>query len=68
MNGARARVRVVLEIDAGGCWGDDCDMAQIRKQASESAVARLHEISHAETDMKILNTVVTAVLVCEESR
>jgi hypothetical protein len=41
--GARARVRLVLDIDCtGGNWGNDCTVGQIRKQAAEETLERIN--------------------------
>ncbi len=35
---ATARVRLTLDIPVGDSWGADCNIAQIEKQAAESAI------------------------------
>ena len=37
---ATARVRVVLELQVGS-WGDDCPMAQVYRQAADSALEQV---------------------------
>lgn len=34
---AKARVQIIVEIDAGAPWGEDCSIGQMYKQAAESA-------------------------------
>lgn len=33
-----ARVRVTLEINVPGAWGDDCQLSQVYKQAADEAI------------------------------
>ena len=41
MSTTRARVRVTLEIDVPGTWGDDCTTGQVVKQATDSALGTI---------------------------
>lgn len=34
---AKARVQIVVEVDAGAPWAEDCSIGQLYKQAAESA-------------------------------
>jgi hypothetical protein len=34
----RARVQVIVDVDVSDHWGADCPVAQVHKQAKESAV------------------------------
>lgn len=61
---ARATVQVTVEVDgAGGCWGGDCSIAQLHKQAREGAI---NELRNAFKDLRNLRIVgepvVTGVL------
>lgn len=38
---AGAKVQLVVELSALGSWGHDCTIAQVHKQAAESAIGRL---------------------------
>lgn len=38
---ATARVQVTLDIESGSVWGSGTDLAQVHKQATEGALARL---------------------------
>lgn len=40
--GAKATVRVTLEIESDGSWADDCTVGQIHTQAAEAAIGKLH--------------------------
>ena len=40
----RARVQVTLEIDVSDCWGPDCALDQVFRQASESAIGILRGV------------------------
>lgn len=33
---ATVRVRVVVGVEVGSAWGDDCTVAQVRKQGAEA--------------------------------
>lgn len=33
----RTRVQVILDIKTEACWGDDCTIAQVKKQSLDSA-------------------------------
>lgn len=37
----RARVRVLIEIDAPGAWGGDCSVDQVTDQAKEEVLNRI---------------------------
>lgn len=39
-----ARMVVLVEVDVSSNWGSDCTIAQVHKQAEESARHRLQEI------------------------
>lgn len=43
-----ARVRVLLEIQAEGVWGEGCGLDQIHEQASREAVAELRRALSAQ--------------------
>jgi len=38
---AKARVQIIVEVDAGAPWGDDCSVGQMYKQAAESGCNKL---------------------------
>jgi hypothetical protein len=41
---ATVRVRLVVEVDANGVWGEDATMSQIRSQGTEAAVNGLTRV------------------------
>lgn len=42
---ASARVQLTLDIDVGGGgWGADCTVAQVHKQAADSATGLIHQL------------------------
>jgi hypothetical protein len=41
---ATATVRVLLEIDAGGCWSKDATVAQVDTQAIDAAEGTLRQL------------------------
>lgn len=45
---AHATVIVTLEIQADGCWGPDCKLEQIDKQARESVLSMFSNIYGAD--------------------
>lgn len=53
-----ALVQVTVEVRAGS-WGDGCDLAQVYKQASESAIGKLRRalasIKAITTDTEVRN-------------
>jgi hypothetical protein len=38
-----ARVTLTIEIEADGCWGENCQLKQIFEQAEESALGKLRK-------------------------
>jgi hypothetical protein len=40
---ATARVTLTIEIEIPSSWGESCDLAQVHKQASETAVGMLRD-------------------------
>lgn len=73
---ARARVQVTVEIDVDDVWGEDCAIAQVHKQAKESArnalqcglILNYTKMGHDQkTAAKIVSEpLVTSVLVEED--
>jgi hypothetical protein len=65
---ATARVIVTLDIPANGCWGEECTLAQIQKQAKESVLGTLQiKLIQASTSFRLVGEPkVTVVLVQEE--
>ena len=60
---AHAIVEVKLKIRAAGSWGEDATMAQVRKQAVESALAKLRKATNDSRDYGIVGEpVVTATI------
>ena len=41
---ATVKVRLVVEVDAPGTWGEDCTVAQIRSQGQQSAIGALTRV------------------------
>jgi hypothetical protein len=62
---AKARVRVTLEIPVGDSWGEECDIAQIHRQAKESALGMIRNSQFHELKLAVIvgEPVVTAILV-----
>ena len=51
-----AKVEVTLSVDSGSCWGEDCPISQIRKQALEGVRNKLDKLLKDHTDIKIIGT------------
>lgn len=63
---ATARVTMTVEIQVGGTWGDDCDIAQIHRQAAEEAIGilrRMKEPQRVAPYTIVGESIVRAVLV-----
>lgn len=58
-----ANIRVILEMSVPGKWGEDCTVAQVKKQAKEAGEQRLlnalsavgKEAPHCRVDIKGLS-------------
>lgn len=63
-----AIVTVTLEVLPGDSWGETCELAQVFKQAKESAENRLRNLFISERAwIKIKNMTVKAIMSSEES-
>lgn len=49
---ATVKVRLVVEVDTRGAWGEDCSMGQIRKQGTEEAVNALRRAIEAANGLR----------------
>ena len=58
---ATARVRIVIEVDAGA-WGDDCTVQQINEQAGRDAVLRIQSAMRNQALRIIGEPHVTAIM------
>jgi hypothetical protein len=67
---AKARVRVTIDIPVGDSWGEECDIAQVHRQAKESALGMLRNSKFHELQRAVIvgEPVVTAILVEPEVR
>jgi hypothetical protein len=63
---ARARVRVLLELDAGSSWGGEVSVEQIREQAHRAVVARIKTGAIGDEAVLLNDPVVDIVIVTEE--
>lgn len=41
---AKARVQIIVEVDADSLWGDECSIGQLYKQAADSARLILFDV------------------------
>ncbi len=48
MNGVRARVQIVVEVEIKQGWGDDCSVGQARLQAEREAQDRVRRLVEAD--------------------
>lgn len=66
-----ARAIVTIEVSGIGTWGPKCDLAQVYKQAAESAVHAIRQaLIESKSDKRfeiIGEPKITAVLVTERS-
>lgn len=51
---ATVRVRVVIGVDVGAAWGDDCTVAQVRKQGAEAGENIVRNALAGEKRLKVL--------------
>jgi hypothetical protein len=60
---AHARATFTIEVSNIGSWGHECQLAQIYKQATESAVGKIRN-ALAPTDVRIVGDIkITAILI-----
>jgi hypothetical protein len=67
----KAIVRVVLDVEAGGVWGGECNWDQIARQAEDSVRGLLtnsNKLSAAEIPRRIRALEMTEVRVVPESQ
>lgn len=46
--GATAIVTLTVEVRANGSWGTDCSVAQVHRQAAESAIGYLNNLARIQ--------------------
>lgn len=64
---AVARVRVLVEVQVRGAWGEDCTVGQVHAQALEGAKDRIR--SGLEHGVRAIEMVATDMIVtCEGSK
>ena len=67
---ARARVKMTIDLEADGTWGNDCSLAQILKQAEHETVEKVYRLvsgAHPRHKLAIVGKpVVTAVIAREK--
>lgn len=50
----RATVRVVVGVEVGATWGDDCPVSQVRRQGSEAGEAAVRRALDGAKGLTIL--------------
>lgn len=58
---ASAKVRMVVEVHGLGSWGEECQLAQIHKQAKEAAVSRLKRETKSDAEAAVLGRSFTII-------
>lgn len=65
--GARAIVRLSVEVTIGDRWGQECTVEQIQKQAKESALKVLRKTAEMkESPIKIVSELEVRTIIVEE--
>lgn len=65
----RARVQVTLEVECHSAWGGDCNLNQVRRQATDEAIGLVTQNRKLEMTRQVTiigDPKVTAVLVESE--
>ena len=63
----KAKVKLLLEIELYDVWETDCTLAQINKQAKDSAVERIDRVfKGCSTGIRIIEKKAVAIIVEEE--
>ena len=67
----RATVRVVMDVEAGSVWGDDCTWEQIAKQAEDGVRGLLtndNDLSLKDIPKRIRSLEIVEVIVRKEEK
>lgn len=62
----RTKVNVELEITTGSNWGDDCTIAQVKKQSLHDAIRILSKVIGSNNLIKIVNAPIITNIIIEE--
>jgi hypothetical protein len=58
---AGARVILTIEVSRCGSWGAECTVAQVHKQAAETAVDYVRKCVEGDTRLRVIGTRVICV-------
>ena len=59
-----ARVTVTIDMAVGDTWGPDCNLAQVRKQATEAALGKLRH-ALGQRDYQIVGEPIVKAIMTE---
>jgi hypothetical protein len=66
---AAARVTLTVELAVPDAWGPDCQIAQVQKQAKESALGIIERIrQRGHVDYQIVGEPIVRAILIEEER
>lgn len=62
---ATVRVRLVLEVESHGAWGEDCSIAQAKRQGLSDAMGNLRRVLGEAHGITIVECVGTDIVIKE---
>lgn len=65
---AGARATITIEVSHLGGWGEECQIAQVYKQAAEGARGKIGNLIHSHPDIKIIGEVNVTAIFTETKR
>lgn len=65
---ATARMKVVIEVDAQGSWGDKCQLDQVNSQAKEAVMGMLNRIARDNPGFRIIGTPIESSIMLTERK
>ena len=63
---AKARVRIIIDLNIPAEWGDDCTIGQIHKQALDEARQTLERLCRPIRGVTLISSEVAGVILAEE--
>lgn len=69
MNSATVKVKLVVEVQSHGSWGQDCTIAQAKDQGLEAAMANLQRALGTASGIKVIRAEAVDIVVhCEAGK
>ncbi len=69
MNSATVKVKLVVEVQSHGAWGQDCTISQAKDQGLEGALANLQRALGTAQGIKVIRSeAVDIVIHCGEGK